>query len=87
MYYDNNETGYHKIGEFYTHLLSDLEGVVDALRAGGYEVCRTLDGDMLIMKPGDYDDEFMHEFLHGDDDDDDDTPPPFGNIRHFPKEY
>ncbi len=84
MYYENEETGYHQIGQFYTHLLSDLEGVIDALRAGGYEVCRTLSGDMIIMKPGDFDDDFMCELLNDDDDDD---MPGGGNITNFPKEY
>jgi len=95
MYFEGEPYEFHQVGKFYTHFLSDLDGVTAALIAGGYRVCKTLDGDMIIMAPNDYDDEdfniVFHDMLGIDDDDDgddgDDPDDPDDNIKHFPRNY
>lgn len=95
MYFEGEPYEFHQVGKFYTHFLSDLDGVTAALIAGGYRVCKTLDGDMIIMAPNDYDDEdfniVFHDMLGIDNDDDgddgDDPDAPDDNIKHFPRNY
>lgn len=62
-----NESGqrFHKVGEFWTYFPDDLEDMIMALSEYGYSICKTLDGDMIVMKPDEYDEEDF------DDDDDD----------------
>lgn len=66
---DNNGQRYHKVGEFWAHFPDDLDDIIDLLSEGGYSVCETLDGDMIIMKPETYPD---FEFNDGDDEDEED---------------
>lgn len=83
MYEGIDGKKYHQVGMFFTHFMDDLSGVTDALIAGGYSVCQTLDGDMIIMKQGDYDEDDEDE----EDDDDDDNNHWGYKFFNFPKEY
>ena len=65
---ENKGRRFHKVGEFWTHFPDDLEDMIMALSEYGYSVCETLDGDMIIMKPDEYD-EFPKEFEDNEDDD------------------
>ena len=77
----NNDNIYRKVGEFWTHFQFDMDKITAALTEAGYGVCKTLQGDMIIMAPGDYSEEDFEEFTEDDDDDDD------GDTFNFKKEY
>lgn len=62
---ENKGRRFHKVGEFWTYFPDDLEDMIMALSEYGYSICKTLDGDMIVMKPDEYDEDF------GDDEDDD----------------
>lgn len=61
----NKGRKFYKVGEFWTHFPDDLEDMIMALSEYGYSICETLDGDMIVMKPDEYNEDF------GDDEDDD----------------
>lgn len=73
---------FHQVGMFYGHFREDVLSIIEALNNAGYDVCRTLGGDMIIMQKGEYTVDNLIE-INDDDDDDDD----YDNIRHFPREY
>lgn len=61
--YMGEQREFHQVGQFYTHFHADMDKISEALFDAGYAICRTLDGDMIIMSEGNYTD---------DDDEDDD---------------
>ena len=81
---------YHQVGVIYAHFYGDLMNMIDALKEKGYSVCHRLDGDVLIMKQGGFDNEEIDEIeddLTTDDDDGRDDTDGNNGIIHFPKEY
>lgn len=91
LYKDNNDHEFHQVGQFFTHFHEDMDKISEALFNAGYYICRTIHGDMIIMRRGNYDEEEVFEldsdFDNFDDDDEDGGTTGGDNLRHFPKEY
>lgn len=81
---DNEDNIYHKVGEFWTHFQEDMDAITDALIEAGYGVCKTINGDMIIMSKGNYDEADIARF-NGEDDDDDNDDDRW--MIRFPREY
>ena len=67
---DEEDKIYHQVGQFFVHFPSDLTNIIDLLNENGYGVCETLNGDMIIMKSGEYDDDEIAREMGCEDDDD-----------------
>ena len=71
---------FHQVGKFFTHFPGDLENIIEILNDNGYGVCETMDGDMIIMKAGEYNEDELPPELRCDDDDDDDFDDDYGDM-------
>ena len=82
-----DEDRFHQVGKFFTHFGEDLQNIIEALNDAGYKVCETLDGDMIIMASGVYDDDEVNKLINGELDDDDEDDDDFGNGGMFSGQY
>lgn len=61
---------FHLIGKFYGYFRQDVLNIIDILKSAGYDICRTPNGDMIIMKKGEYGVDEIIELNEDEDDDD-----------------
>lgn len=94
--YNNKKNDYHQVGHFCTPFLEEYERISSILQQFGYGVCRTVNGDAMIMRPGDFSEDQYRRMVEeddcieivGQDEADDDGDNPYNsNVTHFPREY